>query len=159
MNSFRSISFHHNPHDRIRSNSPKILNKKIDQRTESLLQQTINDGPIAIHQRLNALDREWDIDRAIILFFSGMALLQLAMMANKNSKKQFWAPLLQAPFLFLYASLGWSPPVPLLRKLGFRTRFEIEEEREILLKALYEEDWKEQQKDETIDEWDIYGSI
>jgi hypothetical protein len=34
-----------------------------------------------------------------------------------------------------HALQGWCPPVPLLRRLGFRTSFEIEEERQAL-KAL-----------------------
>jgi hypothetical protein len=38
-------------------------------------------------------------------------------------------------FLFQHAVQGWCPPVPILRRLGFRTVTEIEQERHAL-KAL-----------------------
>ena len=38
-------------------------------------------------------------------------------------------------FLFQHAIQGWCPPVPILRRLGFRTSYEIEEER-VALKVL-----------------------
>ena len=38
-------------------------------------------------------------------------------------------------FLFQHAVQGWCPPIPILRRLGFRTSYEIEEER-AALKAL-----------------------
>jgi hypothetical protein len=31
-----------------------------------------------------------------------------------------------------HAVQGWCPPIPMLRRLGFRTSFEIEEERQAL---------------------------
>lgn len=44
-------------------------------------------------------------------------------------------PALVTIFLLQHAVQGWCPPVPILRKLGFRTSYEIEEERRAL-KAL-----------------------
>ncbi len=44
-------------------------------------------------------------------------------------------PLLVSGFLFQHAIEGWCPPVPILRRLGFRTSYEIDEERQAL-KAL-----------------------
>jgi len=44
-------------------------------------------------------------------------------------------PALVTGFLFQHAVQGWCPPVPVLRRLGFRTSYEIEEERQAL-KAL-----------------------
>ncbi len=38
-------------------------------------------------------------------------------------------------FLFQHAVQGWCPPVPVLRRLGFRTTYEIDRER-YALKAL-----------------------
>jgi hypothetical protein len=37
-----------------------------------------------------------------------------------------------ATFLLQHALQGWSPPVPVLRRLGFRTANEIEAERRVL---------------------------
>jgi hypothetical protein len=42
-------------------------------------------------------------------------------------------PLVVTAFLFQHAIQGWCPPVPILRRLGFRTTYEIEQERRNLL--------------------------
>jgi hypothetical protein len=44
-------------------------------------------------------------------------------------------PALVMAFLFQHAVQGWCPPVPVLRRLGFRTVYEIEDETQAL-KAL-----------------------
>jgi hypothetical protein len=44
--------------------------------------------------------------------------------------------LIQTPFLIMHTTMGWCPPVLWFRPLGFRTRFEIQGEREALLKQL-----------------------
>jgi hypothetical protein len=41
-------------------------------------------------------------------------------------------PALVTAFLFQHALQGWCPPVPILRRLGFRTCYEIERERQVL---------------------------
>lgn len=149
-----------NPHDRIRNHSPKSFNKAIDKKTDSIMESTIEKGPLAIKERLNALDKEWDIDRALIFFFSGVVTAQLATAMKKKNKNWLWGPLIQSSFLMLHATLGWCPPVPVLRKLGFRTRFEIQAEREELLKALSSEENQEKfEQNFSITEWGIYESI
>jgi hypothetical protein len=45
------------------------------------------------------------------------------------------APALVTAFLFQHAMQGWCPPVPILRRLGFRTADEIGKER-MALKAV-----------------------
>jgi len=42
----------------------------------------------------------------------------------------------QLGFLLLHGIVGWCPPVPVLRRLGFRTQREIEAERRDLRDAL-----------------------
>ncbi|MGZ3747820.1 MAG: hypothetical protein ACXWRE_10630, partial [Pseudobdellovibrionaceae bacterium] len=54
----------------------------------------------------------------------------------KKDKRWVWGPLIQTPFLFMHATLGWCPPSLWFRPLGFRTRHEIQAEREVLLRAL-----------------------
>ena len=87
-----------------------------------------------IAARLAELDEEWDIERAIeanaaIIGFTGIAL------AATQNRRWLALPALVSGFLFQHAVQGWCPPVPILRKLGFRTSYEIEEERRAL-KAL-----------------------
>jgi hypothetical protein len=45
------------------------------------------------------------------------------------SRKWFVLPLVVSGFLFQHALQGWCPPLPLLRRRGFRTQTEIDRER------------------------------
>ncbi len=89
--------------------------------------------PAEIPERLAALDREWDIERAIEANASVLALTG-TVLATRD-RRWLALPALVTAFLFQHAIQGWCPPVPILRRLGFRTAYEIEEERQAL-KAL-----------------------
>lgn len=141
----------HNPHDRVRNLSPEKYNQNIDRKTDQLLHGLRSQGPSVIRERLRKLDKEWDIDRAMMLISSSTIFVQLAASFKKRSKNLLWGPLILIPFLIMHSTLGWSPPLLLLRKLGFRTRFEIQQEREELLDVLSHED--------PLNEWDIYGKV
>jgi hypothetical protein len=52
-----------------------------------------------------------------------------------RSRKWLILPSIVLPFLFQHAMQGWCPPVPLFRRLGVRTREEIDREK-YALKAL-----------------------
>lgn len=87
-----------------------------------------------IDGRLRELDAEWDIERALeanasALAFTGTAIAVLA------SRRWLVLPLAVTGFLFQHALQGWCPPLPVLRRVGFRTAREIDEER-MALKAL-----------------------
>jgi hypothetical protein len=56
------------------------------------------------------------------------------LIAARKDRRWLWGPLFQTPFLLMHATLGWCPPVLWFRPMGFRTRFEIQAEREELLK-------------------------
>ena len=80
---------------------------------------------------LKELDREWDIERAIEANASAIALAGIVLGA-KSDRRWLILPGLVAVFLFQHAVQGWCPPVPVLRRLGFRTAHEIEQERHAL---------------------------
>jgi hypothetical protein len=50
-------------------------------------------------------------------------------------RKFLYLPAVVAGFLLQHAVQGWCPPVPLFRRMGFRTQSEIDHER-YALKAL-----------------------
>jgi hypothetical protein len=84
--------------------------------------------PREIPARLAELDREWDIERALEANAATIALAGLALTAVVDYR--FVAlPAMVAGFLLQHAIQGWCPPVPILRRLGFRTPAEICEER------------------------------
>jgi hypothetical protein len=60
-----------------------------------------------------------------------VALFGLTLGVTINNR-WFFLPAIVARFLLQHAVQGWCPPVPVLRRLGFRTQDEIETERNIL---------------------------
>jgi hypothetical protein len=87
--------------------------------------------PERIPQRLKELDEEWDIERAIEANASALAFAGVALGATAD-RRWLILPALVTAFLFQHAVQGWCPPVPILRRLGFRTAHEIEQERHAL---------------------------
>lgn len=148
-----------NPHDRVRNHSPISYNKKIDSESDYMIKITIENGTFAIRKRLIQLDKEWDIDRALIAVHSSAVGAQLAFSLRKKNHQFSWLPFIQSAFLLMYATYGWTPTVPLLRKMGFRTRYEIQAEREELLNALINFESEYPGKKFSVTEYDIYGSI
>lgn len=87
-----------------------------------------------IARRLQELEDEWDIERAIEANASAIGFIGVAL--GFFVHPYFLAlPALVTAFLFQHAVQGWCPPVPVLRRLGFRTVYEIEDEAQAL-KAL-----------------------
>ncbi|MEN3975254.1 hypothetical protein [Emcibacter sp. SYSU 3D8] len=87
-----------------------------------------------IPERLTELDREWDIERAIEANASTLALSGV-LLGAVSDRRWLVLPALVSAFLLQHAIQGWCPPVPILRRLGFRTADEINKER-YALKAL-----------------------
>ena len=91
--------------------------------------------PAAIERRLQELDHEWDIERAIEANAASIGLAGLALGVFVD--RRFLAlPAAVCAFLLQHALQGWCPPVPVLRRLGFRTQTEIETERAALKERL-----------------------
>jgi hypothetical protein len=66
------------------------------------------------------------------------ALVFAQLVAATRDRRWLWGPLVQTPFLIMHATLGSCPPSLWFRPMGFRTRFEIQAEREELLRRLGE---------------------
>jgi hypothetical protein len=87
--------------------------------------------PEDIPGRLRELEAEWDVERVLEANASALVLVGLALAASVDRR---WAALSAgvAAFLFQHALQGWCPPLPVLRRLGFRTVHEIDRERTAL---------------------------
>lgn len=90
--------------------------------------------PNLIERRLQELDAEWDIERAIEANAATLALTG-TVLSMIHDRRWAFLPLAVTGFLLQHATQGWCPPVPVLRSLGFRTAGEIERER-YALKAI-----------------------
>ena len=124
--------------DRVRrSTFPKRLNERIDERAEARIQAASRESDTAIRERIEKLDRTWDIDRALMLAISlgGNVLLELV---RRRRGPRWLHRVLRAQLVFLgvHALGGWVPPLLPMRLLGLRTKSEIESEREALKRLI-----------------------
>jgi hypothetical protein len=131
--------------DRVRDHSSPAVNRRIDLTAQARAELCARQGRNAIVHRLGELDHEWDIDRALMANFAlvgGAAyLLGLQRYAERpllgpRRKGLLYLVGVQMAFLMTHAAIGWCPPVVLLRRLGYRTKSEIEAERVFLQRAL-----------------------
>ena len=112
------------------------VNREIDHQTTANIRRYANSSPEVIQRRMEELDKEWDIERAVEAHASTVALTGLLLGLTVNRK---WLVLPGAvlSFLLLHSIQGFYPPLPLLRRLGVRTRNEIDREK-YELRALLE---------------------
>ena len=114
--------------DRVRANTSEEINRRIDQDIERRVREYAKRSRSDITRRIEELDREWDMERLLETNASAIAFTGLAL-GLTHSKKWLIVPGIVLPFLFQHAVQGWCPPVPLFRRLGVRTREEIDRER------------------------------
>jgi hypothetical protein len=119
---------------RVNDNTADRVNDAIRRQTEESVSHYASAGHKAIECRLQELEREWDIERALEANAAGVTLAAVVLGILK-CRKWLILPGLIAAFLLQHAVQGWCPPLPLLRRLGLRTEAEINRER-YALKAL-----------------------
>lgn len=93
----------------------------------SILQCYAEADPASLEARLAELEREWDLDRALEAHTALAGLLGMLLTTTRGVAWS-WLPVTVFGLLLQQALQGWSPPVPLLRRLGFRSREEIDQE-------------------------------
>lgn len=113
--------------ERVPRHTSQSSNERIIRRTD------INVGSYSgnrrlIDSRLQDLDREWDIERALEANAAAVSLVGLAL-GRLINRRWYFLPTAVAMFLLQHAIQGWCPPVSVFRRLGVRTQREIDEER------------------------------
>jgi len=119
---------------RVADQTSDEVNETIRRQTEENVRRVAAGGPVAIARRLEELDREWDIERTLEANAATAVLVGLTLGAIVD-RKWFMFPALVGGFLLQHAVQGWCPPLPVFRRMGFRTQTEIDNER-YALKAL-----------------------
>ncbi|PSR29958.1 MAG: hypothetical protein C7B47_01215 [Sulfobacillus thermosulfidooxidans] len=119
---------------RVQSHTIPQVNQAIEAQTQSKVFHLAEMGPQAITQRLQELDQEWDTERVLEVTSSTFVLLGLLLGSGRDKK---WLALsaVVGGFLLSHALDGWCPPLPVIRRFGFRTSQEIDKER-LALRAL-----------------------
>lgn len=120
--------------DRVRAHSAEELNRQFDLQTQTCVEGLAGADRETINRHIEHLSREWDVERylqanASLLSLSGVLL------GAAVSRKFLILPGVVFGFLFQHAVQGWCPPLPVFRRMGVRTRKEINREK-FALKAL-----------------------
>jgi len=119
--------------ERVSAHTADAVNRQIGRETEKRVAHFAA-HPDEIGSRLHELDREWDVERTLEANASTLAFTGVVLGATVD-KRWLALPALVTAFLFQHAIQGWCPPLPILRRLGFRTASEIEQERQALKAA------------------------
>jgi len=114
--------------DRVRAQTcPEVL-QEIDARIEERIRFYATQPPEVISRRIEELEREWDLERWLETNASAVALSGVFLGAIAG-RKWFLLTIGALAVLLQHALQGWSVPVPAMRKLGVRTRGEIDREK------------------------------
>ncbi len=121
--------------DRVRRSTASEINSRIDRQTDDNIQRFRNRSENEIRERIEELDREWDVERMLEVNASTLALSGLVL-GLTVSRKWLLLPGIVLPFLLQHGIQGWCPPLSILRRQGVRTRGEIDREKFALLSEL-----------------------
>jgi len=110
-------------------------NAEIDRQIEENIHNFSIESPLEIRERIEELDKEWDVERTLELNASLVALSGILLSAI-GGKKWLIVPALATAFIAQHAIHGWCPPIPLLRKMNVRTRKQIAKEKFGLMELL-----------------------
>lgn len=120
--------------DRVREQTDPERLATIDDDLRTRIEGYRHARPEEIDARIDELEHESDMERVLETNASILALAGL--LAGRFVDRRFRAlPVVVLGFLLHHARRGWCPPVPVFRRLGVRTRQEIDAERSAL-KAL-----------------------
>lgn len=120
--------------DKAAQSTPARINQKISETTEASLAEHLAGGPGAVARRIDELDREWDVERALETTAATLTVTG-ALLGAFVDRRFFLVPVAVGGFLLQHTLQGWCPPLPLFRALGFRSAREIDEERYALKAA------------------------
>jgi hypothetical protein len=123
-----------NNRDRVRAHTAEDTNRTIDESTHRCVEQLSGADREQITRHIDDVSREWDTERYLQTNASILALSGVLLGSTVN-RKFLILPAVVFGFFFQHAVQGWCPPLPVFRKLGVRTRKEINREK-YALKAL-----------------------
>jgi hypothetical protein len=120
--------------DRVRAHTrPEELRRLDEEAFERLERLAAGDGG-AIEARLAELEREWDVERWLETNGSLLGAAGLALGVARDRRFLLLTGAVLG-FCLQHALQGWCPPLAAFRRLGVRTRREIDAEK-FALKAL-----------------------
>jgi len=120
--------------ERIPLHTAQQFNDRIVERTLSDVALYQHASPELRDARIHQLDREWDTER-VLETSHGALLIAIGVLGLLAPRR--WLAVaagLIGGFLLQHALQGWSPQVPLVRRVGVRTPYEIAGEKSALMR-------------------------
>ena len=115
-------------HDRVRAHSAADVNGRTDAEARRCLEDLAPRDREAIASHIEALEREWDVERYLQMNASLVSLAGIVL-GGTVSPRFLALPAAVFAFFFQHAVQGWCPPLPVFRRMGVRTRREINREK------------------------------
>lgn len=120
--------------DRVREHTNRDRLATLDRELRQRVERYIDASEGELTRRIREVEQESDMEQLLEANASALALAGLV--AGMTINRRFLLiPLVVLTFLLQHAVQGWCPPVVLFRRLGVRTRQELDAER-AALKAL-----------------------
>jgi hypothetical protein len=120
-----NITYGRSLNSRIAQNTSPAINQMIMDNTEKSL-LFYAEHPDQIDERINRLKNESDVSQALVANSSLLGMFGMFMALIVRVRLLILLPIAAMVFLIQNAVRGWSPPDMLLRRLGFRTKEEIQ---------------------------------
>jgi hypothetical protein len=112
-------------------NTNDTINRRIERETEARVKYYSLRDKKEIEKRIEELNNEWDVEKSLEVHAGALALGG-ALLGFLVNKRFLALPVIAAGFLVQHSIQGWTPPIAVYRRLGFRSRREIERERNAL---------------------------
>lgn len=112
---------------RVEEHTAPPINRHIREQIEQNIKKFSSGDPVAIEDRIEQLQKEWDVERTLQTNFGIVSLLGLALGTFYDKR---WLLLTSGASVFMvqHSLQGWCPPLAVLRRLGIRSAREIEDE-------------------------------
>jgi hypothetical protein len=105
----------------------KARNQRIQARTLHDVTSYFDASDDELDARIHELETQWTLERALEAHGATLALIGLAL--GLTADRRFFAlTFIASGSLLQHALSGWSPPLPMLRRLGIRSSAEIQQE-------------------------------
>lgn len=101
----------------------------VDARWLDELVECVRQGPDAVTARLQDLEKEWDAERLLHLHASTLALCGVSLSAATGKRRWLLVPAVVLPLSIADGVLGSRRMAGLWKRLGLRTRDQVERER------------------------------
>lgn len=126
---YAELPVHSPDPDRVRANTWPDVTARLDREARTRL-RTDAAALSASHvsDRIEALEREWDFDRLLEAESASMGLIGLMLFVGVD-RRFLVLPGFVSAMVLLHSLHGWYPLLPLFRRIGVRTRDEIDRER------------------------------